>query len=144
MAIRIPQVPRVREAITDCIGDDTLTAALADMHYAVKVDTGVVGDLKGKPRVALTDTNDALDVYGEYRLMSSGEHSIQTGGTLVLRSTTAYVLTNNGFGVRSSATDGSVEVAGTTIGAGFGRIIGGGAVEIDGTDVNVFVVDADA
>ena len=143
MAVLIPQVPRVREKHTSCVPDSTLTAARAGIHVAVKLDDDVAGDLTGKPRVGRTDTNNALDVYGEFILLDGGDASIQTGGIMVLRASAAYVMADNGFGVRSTATAGVVQ-KGASIGAGFGKIIGGGSVEIDGAATNVYVVDADA
>ena len=142
MALSIPDVPRLRQAVTTCVPDVTLTAALAGQHYAAKVDTGVIGDLSGKPRVGMSDTNDANDTYGEYMSLDGGEVGIQTGGIMVLRTAATYTAAMNGFGVRGTTTSGVVEIA--TLGTGFGRIIGGGTVNIDGTDRTVFVVDGDA
>ena len=141
MAIITPDVPRVRQAVTTCVPNATLTALLAGQHYAVKVNTAVIGDLKGKPRVAITNTNNALDVYGEYMSLDGGEVGVQTGGILVLRTSAAYTLADNGFGVRSTGVVGVVQTA--TLGTGFGKIIGGGSVMVDGTAVNVYVVDGD-
>lgn len=141
-----PLIPREWSVYTTCIPRPNVNTSKANQHCAVRIPVGTagIGDLSGKPTVALARGN-ALDlVYGEFLFIDGGEAVIQTGGIILLRSTVVYVAAHNGYGVISTTSIGQVR-ASTTLGTGFGKIIGGGKVNIEPADeiIDVFVIDAD-
>ena len=122
-----------------CSPNSTVTAALANQRYAVRLDPATETDLNENPTVALTQaTADSDEVFGEYQTHDNGTVLVRNTGVVILRASAAYAQAVNGQGVRSSATAGVVSAAGLE--NGVGRIIGGGTENIGGSDVNVYRV----
>lgn len=124
---------------------NTALAAKNGQDYWACRKTSQAGDLKPDlGQVGLTGTTAATnEVIGQYlHTEFDGVTSrIRTTGLLYLRAKAAYAAADNGKGVESSDTAGLVQPA-SAKGGGFGVIVGGGVVNIDGTDVNIYKVYA--
>lgn len=131
----------IQEQYATGIPSSAVTKALANKHYALRMDPAVAGDLTN-PAIPVTLTgsaDNALEVIGEYENWNSATAvRCKTSGMLILRGIKAYDKALNGQGVRATATAGVVEEAG--LGLGFGRIRGGKDVTIDGATVHLWSV----
>ena len=134
---------------TDAAGaaqTETLTFALGSLNTAQTTSnayatvTAVTASDFNSGTVDITALRTEVDeVFGEYQTFDKSAVHIRNQGTMVLRAAATYTSAHNGYGVIASDTAGVVEPA-STLGTGFGRIIGGGTENINGVDTNVYEV----
>ena len=126
-----------RRITTQATARTGLTAANANKHFLVVPDVRFTTGLNDLPVYTLSGTTaDQTAAFGEYQTFEKGKASIEVK-EMIVRASAAYAAIDNGSSIQTSTTAG---VAKKKAPDGVYSIQGGGVVNIDGADVNVYKV----